>query len=427
MLGCSVAAIKSVALVESGGRGGFDEKGRVLLRFEGHKFRLFTHGKYDKSHPQISHGYHSSHRNCGKLHGYSGFNQAFALDPIAAMKSCSIGMFQPMVFNYQEMGFHSVGEMFDFLKKGEREQLIAFVRLIKNWGLADELRRATLQDFMVFAARYNGASYRDNDYHNKMFNGYKAYKNQPVPKFDLTDAEIDDAINLPNKGVTASNLPIAPQTSFQNPQIGTETSVPPLPSKGQVVITENHSDSGAATALPSGTSSGIAPTADSEQNADKLNTPSSLPASDSTPGTVQVIESKTEETPQGEVKTTVSETKDTFNPSNLPAFIPRFGKQWLLGLVPAGGFLSTILAKLAEMPDWLVFMLGVFSGITATLFVQLIIKHHVQVLDFIKMCYQTTADPTQHNLIPTNAAGFVGQRKTELFSALSKGGAGGSW
>lgn len=199
-LKCEIRAIKAVAIVESGGRGGFDEKGRVLIRFEGHKFRSFTNGKYDISHPHVSYRYHKSHRNCGNIHGYTAFNEAMKLDPLAAMKSCSIGMFQPMVFNYHEMGYSSVHEMWDDFRKGEREQLLAFCRLIKRWGLDDELRRATLADFTVFARVYNGADFRANDYHNKMHRYYVNYKPEKNAFQDLREDEI--SFNLPDQSLS---------------------------------------------------------------------------------------------------------------------------------------------------------------------------------------------------------------------------------
>lgn len=168
-LSCSVSAIKAVATVESGGRSGFDEKGRLLLRFEGHIFRKFTGGRFDQSHPHLSYSYGNRH---GKTHGYTAFNEAFALDKIAAMLATSFGMFQPMGFNHDEMGYDSVEHMVADFQTGEKAQLLAFVRLIKKWGLDDELGRATLRDFQVFAKRYNGADYKSNRYDTKMHDYY---------------------------------------------------------------------------------------------------------------------------------------------------------------------------------------------------------------------------------------------------------------
>lgn len=180
-LGCHPAAIKAVALVESPGKG-FDDSGKIIIRFEGHKFRSFTNGKYDKSHPKISYGYSQSHN---KNHGYTAFNEAFALNKDAAMLATSWGRFQPMGFTHEEAGFDDVGKFVDFLKASEGNQLIAFIRLVKHRGLADELRRARKSDFANFAKMYNGASYKDNDYDTKMYNYYIKFKKE---NFDCTDA-----------------------------------------------------------------------------------------------------------------------------------------------------------------------------------------------------------------------------------------------
>lgn len=210
-LNCSVAAIKAVAMVESGGRGGFDEQGRVLIRFEGHKFRSFTGGKFDLSHPQVSYRYHKTHKNCGGMHRYQAFNTAFELDNLAAMKACSIGMFQPMVFNYHEMGYSSPAEMWEDFRKGEREQLLAFCRLIKKWKLDDELRRATLADFTVFARIYNGEDFAANDYHHKMYNNFLRYKKES-PFADLRDDEIHLEIPEKNSAATTAEIVFPPQS-----------------------------------------------------------------------------------------------------------------------------------------------------------------------------------------------------------------------
>ena len=215
ILGCEIAAIKSVARVESGGRGGFDSKGRVLLRFEGHKFRKFTRRKFDRSHPHLSYSYG---RRKGKPHGYSAFNAAFKLDKVAAMKACSIGMFQPMVFNYHDMGYASIHEMWDDFKQGEGNQLLAFVRLIQDWGLDDELRRAKLRDFITFARMYNVARFRDNDYHNKMHRGYLRFRKQKIDcsKFKsepMSEEEAEDLIA--NLEETATVPAVDPPDEFE--------------------------------------------------------------------------------------------------------------------------------------------------------------------------------------------------------------------
>lgn len=213
-LKCSDAAIRAVAMVESGGRPGFDDNGRLLIRFEGHIFRKHTGGKFDASHPHLSYPYS---RRFNKPRKYDAFNEAFALDPNAAMMATSYGMFQPMGFNHDEMGYDTVGEMLDDFKTGERAQLDAFVRIIKKWGLDDELRRARLEDFAVFAKRYNGADYKSNRYDEKMHNNYKRFLKSPIkvaPPIEQSDvddlvSQIQETENVQVSEQSATPAPVA--------------------------------------------------------------------------------------------------------------------------------------------------------------------------------------------------------------------------
>lgn len=186
-LGCDVAALMAVAEVESAG-GGYDENGRLKLRFEGHKFREYTFGKYDKTHPHLSYPY-KFQRN--KLHGYSAFNDAFALDEEAALKASSFGKFQPLAVNHREAGFKSVRSFVDFLRISESNQLIVFCLMVKFRGLDDELRR---RDWAGFALNYNGRAYRDNDYDGKMRRAYERFKKQRINCNEFADLTEDEIV-----------------------------------------------------------------------------------------------------------------------------------------------------------------------------------------------------------------------------------------
>ncbi len=206
-LGCEVAAIKAVATVESGGRSGFDEKNRLLIRFEGHQFRKHTGGQFDRSHPHLSYSYQNRH---GKKHRYEVFNEALSLNKHAALMATSYGLFQPMGFNFEEMGFETVDQMVGSFQTGEKAQLDAFIKLIKNWGLDDELRRATLRDFQGFAKRYNGADYRVNHYDEKMLDYYLIFSKQNLkcPERVIVDftqiSEDDIELEIPQIDSTQS-------------------------------------------------------------------------------------------------------------------------------------------------------------------------------------------------------------------------------
>lgn len=173
---CEPAMIKALAEVESSGSG-FDKSGRLKLRFEGHKFRGYTNKIYDRTHPGISYPY--SHTS-SKSHGYTAFNEAFTLNPTAALLSTSWGAFQVMGFNYGDAGFETVHEMVDAYRTGEAAQLKSFITLISNWGLADEMRRATRRDCEVIAKVYNGAKYKQWGYDTKLYTALVKWRRKGI-------------------------------------------------------------------------------------------------------------------------------------------------------------------------------------------------------------------------------------------------------
>lgn len=198
-LRCEVAALMAVAEVESSG-GGYDDQGRIKIRFEGHKFREYTFGKYDKSHPHLSYPYKVQEL---KRHGYAEFSAAFALDEEAALKAASPGKFQPLGVNYREAGFKSVRDFWDFLRISERNQLLVFCKMVKFRQIDDELRRL---DWAGFARNYNGSAYRDNDYDGKMKRAYNRYKKLKINCNQFTDLRDDEIIlDIPTKLNAAGN------------------------------------------------------------------------------------------------------------------------------------------------------------------------------------------------------------------------------
>lgn len=173
-LRCEVADIKTVADVESKGKG-FYANGFPVILFERHKFREFTDGVYNHTHPHLS-GPAGNYGEAGQ-NQINKFNEAFKLDPIAAMKSCSWGKFQIMGFNHKECGFATVGDFVDAMKESEGRHLDAFVGFVKSKHLADELRR---HDWAGFAHGYNGAGYKKNAYDTKMAAAYKRFAAEAV-------------------------------------------------------------------------------------------------------------------------------------------------------------------------------------------------------------------------------------------------------
>lgn len=191
-LRCSVAAIMAVAEVESRGKG-FYSDGFPTLLFERHIFRKFTQGRYNRSHPQLS-GPAGNYGAAGQ-NQRNKFNAAFALNPDAAMKSCSWGKFQIMGFNYSVCGFATVGAFVDAMKESEGRHLDAFAEFVENNNLARYLRSL---NWAAFANGYNGAGYRKNKYDTKMASAYAKYsKNSNSSKISAAD---QTARNQPTSG-----------------------------------------------------------------------------------------------------------------------------------------------------------------------------------------------------------------------------------
>jgi len=168
-LKCEVASVKAVAEVESRGAGFYSNDFPTLL-FERHVFRKYTQGRYNKSHPHLS-GSAGGYGKAGQ-NQVNKFNEAFALNPIAAMKACSWGKFQIMGFNHEICGYATVGEFVDAMKESEGKQLDAFVAFVIGNGLAKFLRS---KNWAAFANGYNGSGYRKNKYDTKIGSAYIRY------------------------------------------------------------------------------------------------------------------------------------------------------------------------------------------------------------------------------------------------------------
>ena len=174
-LGCEVAAIKAVAITETGGSGSyFTEGGDNIvpsILFERHYFHQATGGVYDMAHPEIS------NRNQGGYGSYSiqykKLLKAHSLNSNAALKSASWGKFQIMGMFHQNAGYDTVEEFVFDISLSEKNHLKAFV----NFILADpRLARAIVaKNWGQFASVYNGP--RHNGYDIKMRDNYNAIIN----------------------------------------------------------------------------------------------------------------------------------------------------------------------------------------------------------------------------------------------------------
>lgn len=170
-LGCSVAAIKAVASVESAGSG-FDPEGFPKTLFEGHKFNQFTGGVYSAKHPTYS--YLKWTKN---FYGKTWRDEkdrlffAMSLNREAAIKSASWGEFQIMGFNWQATGATSIQDFVNRMCDGPESQLSLFCGFIK----ASPRLLVALRDlkWVEFAKLYNGDGYAANQYDTKLASAYR--------------------------------------------------------------------------------------------------------------------------------------------------------------------------------------------------------------------------------------------------------------
>jgi len=160
--GFEYAALKAVIMVEGSGRGYDAATGKILIQFEPHWFRRLSSntapGVWDRNKVE---------KQAGE---WLAFNDAFEKDADAAMSATSIGMMQVMGFHWQALGFKSVGEMWDFAKVSEANQVELGVRFIKK---SVRLHTALVEkDWKNFAYYYNGPRYRDNKYDERLEKEY---------------------------------------------------------------------------------------------------------------------------------------------------------------------------------------------------------------------------------------------------------------
>lgn len=373
-LRCEPESLMAVAEVESAGSG-FDEQGRIILRFEGHKFRTYTGGKYDKSHPHLSYSYRVQ---SSKPHGRAAFNEAFELDRHAALMSTSWGKFQPMGFTHEEAGFDTVEEFVTYLQKGEREHLHAFVAMVQFRKLADELQR---KYWAGFAKNYNGASYRDNNYDGKMQNAYNKFRRKKIDwkavAAEGSDIDLTEEIILSVE--SSSNL--LSESNIQN-------SIKDAAKKGLEPVSGSFGEqiSGAVAA--------------------------------EIPGKIESIVGKIEETVtekiesgERQIEKTTTEIKSKFEPEIFTQYIPQISSaKRLLGLLFGGSLFASIGAKFAALPDWISSALLIIAGIIAGSLGVLLIIYHREVFSLARKAMELRADPQKHNPVLTTGKANEAER-----------------
>lgn len=174
IIGCSIAAIRAFAKVESNGHG-FLPDGRPKILFERHVFykRLIEQGLCPEDY-MGNNGDIISTTPGGYVGGageYERLDRACAINRTAALESASWGAFQIMGFHWATLEYPSVA-YFVGTMNDEAGQLDAFVRFLRK--SPSIIQGLAAQNWAQVARAYNGPGYANNNYDTKLKAAYDA-------------------------------------------------------------------------------------------------------------------------------------------------------------------------------------------------------------------------------------------------------------
>lgn len=163
--GVPVSRIQAIKEVESGGKGFDETTGKIIIQFEPVWFK--------RKSPYTPSGKWSLNKVERQAKEWEAFNDAFAKNPNAAMEATSIGIMQVMGFHWELLGFKSVGEMWDYAKASEYNQMRLSLLFIKsNKKMFNALVNGV---WKVVAYYYNGEDYWKLLYDVKLAKAEKKY------------------------------------------------------------------------------------------------------------------------------------------------------------------------------------------------------------------------------------------------------------
>lgn len=170
--GYSWAMVKSIADVEGQGYGFDPATGKILIQFEPGWFKRQCHEwrEHAQGHTWINNKVENQREE------WKAFNDAFYIDADAAMESTSIGMMQVMGFHWKELGFDSVGAMWDYAKESEENQLHLALKFCKSVPPLDRAIKA--KDCIKTAYYYNGEQYKKYNYDTRLLRRLRIYQKQ---------------------------------------------------------------------------------------------------------------------------------------------------------------------------------------------------------------------------------------------------------
>jgi hypothetical protein len=175
------AVILAIQSVESGNNG-YLADGRPKILFEGHVFwrMLKAAGKnpadYVKGNEDILFEKQDRSKYTKGASEYARLEKAEEIDRVAALKSASWGEFQIMGFNHKTVGYPDVDSFVESISQPGAGQIRAVLAFMDNNKLLP-LVRGPHKNWAKFAAAYNGAGYKKNQYDVKLQKAYERFSN----------------------------------------------------------------------------------------------------------------------------------------------------------------------------------------------------------------------------------------------------------
>lgn len=179
LLGVPVAAVATIAQIESSGHG-FDATGRPVILFERHQFyrQLISNGTPEAKANELAERMPNivNQKRGGYIGGageFGRFASACQIDETSAIESCSWGMFQIMGYHWARLGYVDAQDFKLHMQESEGEQLQAFCKFI----LTDKKLHKAVMDcnWPVVAEIYNGPAYKENHYDVKLARAFEQF------------------------------------------------------------------------------------------------------------------------------------------------------------------------------------------------------------------------------------------------------------
>jgi hypothetical protein len=174
----TIPLVRTVYFVEAKGSGFIGDRPKIL--FEGHQFWSQLKAlnlnpmDYLPDHKDIVFERYDPKSYSGGVAEFARLERARKISDTAALSAASWGMFQVMGSNAKWLGYPDVQTFVAAMNKSEAEHLESFGRFItakkmNGRPLIDYLRN---QQWATFAEGYNGASYKQNKYDEKLAQAY---------------------------------------------------------------------------------------------------------------------------------------------------------------------------------------------------------------------------------------------------------------